>query len=225
MRTSLLNLYAAGSYARRKDGMQIAVNGPDNMNHTIKPRVPNGTRGLTLVEVLVALSVMLIGGLALVGVASHTMALSDANRTLKIAVFDAQSVVESISGAPFDEICNTTFPTPTLAAPRFPQGDVTARCHVNVPGELNPRVYVHYFPDAASQNAFLNLKESDYLAAPALPPWLPASGAVSLQTPPDPLRATVTIYYDTPETLSTSWTGKVRTRYQLPFMVTNLLGN
>lgn len=76
-------------------------------------------RGLTLLEVVIAFSLLTLGLLAIIATAQTAILRSDVNREVKIAVFDVQSVIEQIAGSPFEEIC---VPQYSPAGPRYPQG-------------------------------------------------------------------------------------------------------
>ncbi|MCY3018101.1 MAG: prepilin-type N-terminal cleavage/methylation domain-containing protein [Planctomycetota bacterium] len=76
-------------------------------------------RGFTLVEVVLALTVLAIALLAFYTTYSRALVLSETDKQVKIALFDAQSIVEEMQGLPFDEIMDPDYPSYTNPKPRF----------------------------------------------------------------------------------------------------------
>jgi prepilin-type N-terminal cleavage/methylation domain-containing protein len=76
-------------------------------------------RGFTLVEVVIALAVVTIALIAMYMMVSRSLLLSRVNRQTKIALFHAQTIVEQIMGAPFDQIMDPDYPILSEPQPRF----------------------------------------------------------------------------------------------------------
>ena len=76
-------------------------------------------RGFTLLEVVLALSVLAVGLMAFYVTLSRAMLLSETNKQIKIALFEAQSIVEEIQGVPFDEVMDPDYPSATQPNPRY----------------------------------------------------------------------------------------------------------
>jgi hypothetical protein len=49
----------------------------------------------------------------------RALVLSDTNKQIKVALLDAESLVEEIQGAPIDTIMDPDFPSPSAPAPRY----------------------------------------------------------------------------------------------------------
>ena len=77
------------------------------------------TGGFTLIEVIIALAILSTALVAFYITLNRAMLLSETNKQVKIALFDAQAVVEEIQGVPFDEIMDPDYPSPSEPNPRF----------------------------------------------------------------------------------------------------------
>jgi len=75
--------------------------------------------GFTLLEVVLAFTVLAVGMMALYAPMSRGMILSETNKQIKVALFDAQGIVEQIAGTPFDQIMDPDYPTFNSPAPAF----------------------------------------------------------------------------------------------------------
>jgi hypothetical protein len=73
----------------------------------------------TLIEAVLALSILATGLLAFYVTLSRALLLSETNKQIKVALFDAQSVVEEIQGMPFNNIMDPDNPTAQNPSPRF----------------------------------------------------------------------------------------------------------
>ena len=77
------------------------------------------TGGFTLIEVIIALAILSTALVAFYITLSRAILLSETNKQVKVALFDAQAVVEEIQGVPFDEIMDPDYPSPSEPNPRF----------------------------------------------------------------------------------------------------------
>ena len=94
--------------------------------------------GFTLIELMVAMAVFVVIALASGGVMLSASALSEQDEEFRIATLDAETVLETINGLPFDDIVST-----------YPDGAAVAYYSgLNLGQEL---VTVSY-PDAAATN-------------------------------------------------------------------------
>lgn len=75
--------------------------------------------GFTLVETVLALAVLTIVLMAFNLTTQRALLLSETNKQIKIALLDAESVVEEIQGVPIDSIMDPDFPTPSVPTPRY----------------------------------------------------------------------------------------------------------
>jgi hypothetical protein len=76
-------------------------------------------RGFTIVEALLGFVVLSVGLLAFYATLSRSLILSETNKQVKIALNDAQTIIEEIAGIPFDAIMDPDYPTAEVPAPRF----------------------------------------------------------------------------------------------------------
>lgn len=75
--------------------------------------------GFTLIEVMFAFAVLATALLAFYVTLSRATLLSETNKQVKMALFEAQSIVEEIQGVPFDAIMDPDYPSPSAPAPRY----------------------------------------------------------------------------------------------------------
>lgn len=75
--------------------------------------------GFSLIEALLGFIVLSVGLLAFYSTLSRALILSETNKQIKIAVNDAQGIIEEIAGVPFDEIMDPDYPTSEAPQPRF----------------------------------------------------------------------------------------------------------
>lgn len=73
----------------------------------------------TLVEAVLALAILATALLAFYVTLSRALLLSETNKQVKIALFDAQSIVEEIQGMPFNSIMDPDNPTAQNPTPRY----------------------------------------------------------------------------------------------------------
>jgi prepilin-type N-terminal cleavage/methylation domain-containing protein len=113
-------------------------------------------RGMTLLEVMIALSILSVSMMGVIAAISHAMLLSDTNRQLKMAIFDTQSVMDQVAGTPYTEICNTA--NNPGVGPRFPQGKYYLDTY-------NGKPVVRFLPiDSADHRAQRLALPTDYAA-------------------------------------------------------------
>ena len=199
-------------------------------------------RGMTLLEITVAFAIFLTAALAIIQTVSATMVRSEINRELKIAIFDARSVIEEVQSKQFDEICNFQNSVGRIYYPQGPV-DIANRLGFDPTNNFekhleNEAIYIYYFhqptiafPDtqgqllayteatmAATHDA--TVPRFNYYLPITLPLTDPLDGTGWLGAPPDPLRFTVVVFWDTPFIDNTSPTGFIRMRFDLPFMIT-----
>ena len=194
-------------------------------------------RGFTLLEVTVAFAIFMIAALGIIQAVNATMVRSEINRELKIAIFDARSVVEEVQGKVFDEIANISYGD---GIPYYPQGPVDILAHLGFdPADLvqqhlsNERIFIYFFVDSTSQSQLIQYSEATMLATKDagnnyyLPNTLKNDNSTAgcLTAPPDPLRFTVVVFWDTPFIDATSPTGFRRMRFEIPFMITRMLND
>src|SRR5882762_8263726 len=89
--------------------------------YALRVGYPRNVKGLSLLEVTVAFAIFLTASLAIIQTVQATMVRSEINRELKIAIFDARSVIEEIQSKQFDEICNFNN---SVGRIYYPQGPV-----------------------------------------------------------------------------------------------------
>jgi len=75
--------------------------------------------GFTLIEVILALTILSVGMLTLYITLSRALLLTETNKQIKIALFQAQSIVEEIIGVPFDQIMDPDYPNAATPNPRY----------------------------------------------------------------------------------------------------------
>ncbi|HEY3320897.1 MAG TPA: prepilin-type N-terminal cleavage/methylation domain-containing protein [Planctomycetota bacterium] len=76
-------------------------------------------RGFTLLETLLALSVLLTALLAFYVTSSRALILSETNKQIKMALLHAESIVEELQGCPFDSIMDPDYPSYDYPNPRY----------------------------------------------------------------------------------------------------------
>ena len=182
-------------------------------------RHPRTDRGLTLVEVMIALTVLSVGLLAIISVSLTALKENEINRQLKLGVFDTQSAFEDIEGTPFNEVFNTTYASINSTTPRYPQGDQNVANVLMTSAHLSyERISVYYYKTAADQstgNALLQTPvELNGVAQPStLPPT--ALAATDLANPPDPVWVTLICAWESSPGFTST--------YSMPFILVNTL--
>lgn len=76
-------------------------------------------RGFTLLEALLALTILVVGILTLYLTLSRAQLLMETNREIKVAVLQAASIAEEIIGVQFDSMMDPDYPSALAPLPRY----------------------------------------------------------------------------------------------------------
>lgn len=130
------------------------------MDQDLRISAARNGKGFSLLEVVLALSILSIGSLAFYTMLSRGLLLSETNKQVKIALFHGQTVVEEIMGTPFDQIMDPDYPVATAPEARFR--------HMQ---EIRPLIAIFGFMTDAGGNAIV-----DSSTLELVPRGLPADG-------------------------------------------------
>jgi prepilin-type N-terminal cleavage/methylation domain-containing protein len=131
--------------------------------------------GFSLLEVIISLAILVTVMLSVHHLIAALNLQNETNRQIKIAVFDAQSVLEGIIGTPFDQIMDPDYPSVGTAQPLFPH-NVDLPAYRTMQNDQNEQILVTY---------------TDANGTDVDPTSLPF-------TTPDPLYVTITVTWTGP---------------------------
>jgi len=87
----------------------------------MRPVAKRLSPGFTIIDVLLGFSVLAIVLLIFFLTTQRSLLLSETNKEIKIALLDAQSIVEEIQGTPIDTIMNPDSPPASIGPPQIPR--------------------------------------------------------------------------------------------------------